>query len=40
MHNMKELILSVILFTFGFATVTHAQQVNTLFTKTASGSTG
>lgn len=33
MHNMKKLILSVFIFTFGFATATHAQQVNTLFTK-------
>ena len=33
MHNMKELILSVFIFTFGFATATHAPQVNTLFTK-------
>ena len=33
MHNMKELILSVFIFTFGFATATHAQQVNTLLTK-------
>jgi quercetin dioxygenase-like cupin family protein len=30
---MKKLILSVFIFTFGFATATHAQQVNTLFTK-------
>jgi quercetin dioxygenase-like cupin family protein len=30
---MKKLILSVFIFTFGFAAVTHAQQVNTLFTK-------
>src|SRR4029434_824986 len=33
MHNMKKLILSLFIFTFGFATATHAQQVNTLFTK-------
>jgi Kef-type K+ transport system membrane component KefB len=31
-HNMKKLILSVFIITFGFATATHAQQVNTLFT--------
>src|SRR5205807_10538248 len=30
---MKKLILSVFIFTFGFATAAHAQQVNTLFTK-------
>jgi quercetin dioxygenase-like cupin family protein len=30
---MKELILSVFIFAFGFAAATHAQQVNTLFTK-------
>ena len=30
---MKKLILSVFIFTFGFATATHAQQVNTLFIK-------
>ena len=30
---MKKLILSVFIFTFGFATATHAPQVNTLFTK-------
>jgi quercetin dioxygenase-like cupin family protein len=30
---MKTLISSVFLFTFGFATATHAQQVNTLLTK-------
>ena len=40
MHNMKKLILSVFIFTFGFATATHAQQVNTLLTKQATGSTG
>ena len=33
MHNMKKLILSVFIFTLGFATATHAQQVNTLLTK-------
>src|ERR1700755_413929 len=33
MHNMKKLILSVFIVTFGFATATHAQQVNTLLTK-------
>ena len=33
MHNMKKLILSVFIFTFGFATATHAQQVNMLLTK-------
>ena len=34
MHNMKKLIPSVFIFTFGFATATmHAQQVNTLLTK-------
>jgi quercetin dioxygenase-like cupin family protein len=33
MHNMKKLILSVFIFTFGFATATHAQQVNTLLRK-------
>jgi hypothetical protein len=27
MHNMKKLIISVFIFTFGFATATHAQQV-------------
>jgi quercetin dioxygenase-like cupin family protein len=32
-HNMKKLILSVFIFTFGSAMATHAQQVNTLFTK-------
>ena len=26
MHNMKKLILSVFIFTFGCATATHAQQ--------------
>jgi len=30
---MKKLILPVFIFTLGFATATHAQQVNTLFTK-------
>src|SRR5262245_58637987 len=33
MHNMKKLILSVFIFTVGFVTATHAQQVNTLLTK-------
>jgi hypothetical protein len=33
MHNMKKLILSIFIFTVGFATTTHAQQVNTLLTK-------
>ena len=33
MLNMKKLMLSVCIFTFGFATATHAQQVNTLLTK-------
>ena len=33
MHNMKKLILSVFIFTFGFASATHAQQVNTLLRK-------
>ena len=31
MHHMKTLILSVLI--FGFSSATHAQQVNTLFTK-------
>jgi quercetin dioxygenase-like cupin family protein len=30
---VKKIIISVFLFTFGFATATHAQQVNTLLTK-------
>jgi len=30
---VKKLILYVFIFTFGFATATHAQQVNTLLTK-------
>jgi predicted metal-dependent enzyme (double-stranded beta helix superfamily) len=30
---MKKLILSVFIFTFGFAAATHALQVNTLLTK-------
>src|SRR5436305_14029884 len=30
---MKKFILSVFIFTFGFATAMHAQQVNTLLTK-------
>jgi quercetin dioxygenase-like cupin family protein len=33
MHNIKKLILSVFIFTFEFATATHAQQANTLLTK-------
>ena len=33
MHNVKKLILSVFIFTFGFATATHGQQVNTLLTR-------
>jgi len=33
MHNGKKLILSVFIFTFGFAMATPAQQVSTLFTK-------
>ena len=33
MHNMKKLVLSVFISTFGFAAATHAQQVKTLFTK-------
>src|SRR5262249_4064125 len=33
MHNMKKLIISVFIFTFGFATATHAQEVNKLLTK-------
>jgi quercetin dioxygenase-like cupin family protein len=33
MYNMQKLILSVFIFTFEFATATHAQQVNTLLTK-------
>ena len=33
MLNVKKLILSVFIYTFGFATATHAQQVNALFTK-------
>src|SRR5204862_2755744 len=33
MDKMRKLILSVFIFTFGFATATHAQQVNTLLTK-------
>src|SRR5262245_61679508 len=40
MHNMKKLILSVFIFTFGFATATHAQQVNTLLTKQLPEATG
>jgi quercetin dioxygenase-like cupin family protein len=30
---MKKLILSLFIFTFGYAAAAHAQQVNTLFTK-------
>jgi quercetin dioxygenase-like cupin family protein len=33
MHNMKNLVLSVVVFTFGFAAATHAQEVNKLLTK-------
>jgi quercetin dioxygenase-like cupin family protein len=33
MHNTKRLILSVLIFSLGFGTATHAQQVKTLFTK-------
>ena len=33
MHNAKNLILSVFIFTVGFATAAHAQQVKTLLTK-------
>jgi len=33
MHNMKKLILPIFIFTSGFETATHAQQVNTLLTK-------
>ncbi len=33
MHNMNKLILSVFTFTFGCATATHAQQMDTLLTK-------
>ena len=33
MHNMKKLIISVFMFTFGFAKATHTQQVNALLTK-------
>ena len=40
LHNTKKLILSVFIFTFGFATATHAQQVNTLLNETPSGSSG
>src|SRR5262249_44195428 len=32
-HNMKKLILSVFIFTFGFTTANYAQQVNTLLRK-------
>jgi hypothetical protein len=30
MDSMKKLMFSVFIFTFGFATATHAQQVHTL----------
>ena len=33
MDNVKKLILFVSIFIFGFVTATHAQRVNTLFTK-------
>ena len=33
MHKTKKLLLYVLIFSFGFATATHAQQVNTLFKK-------
>jgi quercetin dioxygenase-like cupin family protein len=33
MNSMKKFIVSVFIFTFGFAMATRAQQVNTLFTK-------
>lgn len=33
MRDMKKLILFVVVFAFGFAAATHAQQVNSLFTK-------
>src|ERR1700748_570042 len=33
MHASKRLLRSVFVFIFGCATATHAQQVNTLFTK-------
>jgi quercetin dioxygenase-like cupin family protein len=33
MNTMKKLILSLFVVAAGFATTTHAQQVNTLFTK-------
>jgi len=33
MHNMKTLLLSIFVSTFGFPTATYAQQVSTLFTK-------
>jgi hypothetical protein len=32
MNTMKKLILSLFVFAAGFATATHAQQVNALFT--------
>jgi quercetin dioxygenase-like cupin family protein len=33
MHNIKKLILSLFIFTFEFATATHARQVNMLLTE-------
>src|SRR5579864_3844874 len=33
MHNMKKLLFPVFIFTFGFAAIAHAQEVNTLLTK-------
>lgn len=33
MLKMKKLILFVRIFTIGFATVSHAQQMNSLFTR-------
>ena len=40
MYNMKKLILSVFIFTFGFATATHAQQVNITPQEPSTRSTG
>ena len=40
MHNMKKLIVAVLIFTFGCATATHAQQSEYALYETASGSTG
>jgi quercetin dioxygenase-like cupin family protein len=34
LYNMKKLLFSVFIFTIAFATALHAQQVNTLLTKT------